>query len=87
MGMGCGRPPPPGQTPPPWADTSPRADTPLPAATAADGTHPTRMHSCVSFVYAGHCLFLRQELFKAMNASVYYMYEELKGKGLFQYGM
>ena len=45
-----GRHPPPGQTPPP------RADTPLPqgrphlpprqTATAADGTHPTGMHSC-----------------------------------------
>ena len=29
-----------GQTPPPWADTPP------PTATAADGTHPTRMLSC-----------------------------------------
>ena len=42
---------PPGQTPP-WADTpqaDPWADTPPPApqtATAADGTHPTGVHSC-----------------------------------------
>ena len=41
-------PPPPGQTPPagrhtPWqADTPPHPGT----ATAADGTHPTEMHSC-----------------------------------------
>ena len=47
---------PPGQTPPghtpPWEDTLPWADTPLPGrhpptATAAIGTHPTGMHSCV----------------------------------------
>ena len=45
---------PPGQTPPlgqtpPWADTpwhTPQADTPQQMATAADGTHPTGMHSC-----------------------------------------
>ena len=60
-GGGCGRHPP-GQTPPrqtpPWADTT-QTDTPLgrhtlpsvcwdtcPPATAADGTHPTGMHSC-----------------------------------------
>ena len=41
---------PPQETPPrqttPWADTpTPRADTPE-MATAVDGTHPTRMHSC-----------------------------------------
>ena len=50
---------------PPWEDTilpstywetSPRADTPRqtppPAATAAEGTHPTGMHSCItSFFY------------------------------------
>ena len=36
----------PGQTPP-WADTLPWADTPPPEmATAADGMHPTGMHSC-----------------------------------------
>ena len=44
--------PSPGQTPPgrhplpPWAD--PRADIPPEMATAADGTHPTGMHSCSS---------------------------------------
>ena len=39
----------------PWADTPPRADTPLlgrhpprQTATAADGTYPTGMHSCLS---------------------------------------
>ena len=31
--------------PGPGADT-PQADTPQQMATAADGTHPTRMHSC-----------------------------------------
>ena len=36
---------------PPWADTPradtpSRADTPQQTATAADGTHPTGMHSC-----------------------------------------
>ena len=36
-----GRQPPPADTPP-WADTSP---LPPPTATAADGTHPTGMHS------------------------------------------
>ena len=40
----------------PWVDTPPRqtpwADTPPPeTATAADGTYPTRMHSCSSYVY------------------------------------
>ena len=39
----------------PWADTPrqtpPWADTPLPAATAADGTHPTGMHSCFYAVF------------------------------------
>ena len=44
---------PPGRLP--WADTpeqmSPQADTPLPEmATAADGTHPTGMHSCFAIV-------------------------------------
>ena len=43
----------------PKADTSPRADTPLPSAcwdtppstaTAADGTHPTGMHSCYFYL-------------------------------------
>ena len=34
---------PPGQTPaPPWTGTPPPNET----ATAADGTHPTGMHSC-----------------------------------------
>ena len=37
-------PPPPGRHPPP-GKTHPWADTPL-RATAADGTHPTGMHSC-----------------------------------------
>ena len=38
-----------GQSPrPALADTPPPpADTPAPAATAADGTHPTGMHSCI----------------------------------------
>ena len=45
------------QTPPPQADAPHQADTPLPGAcwgtpplvaTAADGTHPTGMHSCSS---------------------------------------
>ena len=37
----------PGQTPPPRADNPWQADTPSPKmATAADGTHPTGMHSC-----------------------------------------
>ena len=39
------------QADPPWADTHPlgrhpQADTHTPAATAADGTHPTGMHFC-----------------------------------------
>ena len=37
---------PPADAPPPWADTSPTT------ATAADGTHPTRMHSCLYNVTA-----------------------------------
>ena len=41
---------PPEQTPPPGADThpeqTPRADPPRETATAADGTHPTGIHSC-----------------------------------------
>ena len=43
---------PPGQTPAPRTDTLPWTDTPLDrpppieTATAADGTHPTGMHSC-----------------------------------------
>ena len=36
-------PPPPVQTIPPQADTT---TPPQETATAADGTHPTRMHSC-----------------------------------------
>ena len=42
---------PPGQTPP-WTDIprvdSPQADIPRQTATAADGTHPTGMHSCMT---------------------------------------
>ena len=42
--------PPPGQTPPrqtpPWADTHPVQTQPR---TAADGTHPTGMHSCCKY--------------------------------------
>ena len=56
---------PPGQTPPPpgrhlpsLADTPPHQQTPLPPqqmATAADGTHPTGMHSCIKVkVIQGH---------------------------------
>ena len=45
---------PPGQTPP--GQTPPQADTPgqtpTPTATAADGTHPTGMHSCLYNVTA-----------------------------------
>ena len=47
----------PGQTPPPpWADTPlaeiPQADTPpQQTATAADGTHPTGMYSCLVYFY------------------------------------
>ena len=53
----------PGQTPPtgghsqqadiPRADTTPRADNPPPRqmATAADGTHPTGLHSCFTCVH------------------------------------
>ena len=40
-GRGCLADTPSGQTPPPS-----RADTPRQTATAADGTHPTGMHSC-----------------------------------------
>ena len=36
-----------------WADTPPRVDTPPPPATAADGAHPTGMHSCsYYFIYS-----------------------------------
>ena len=38
--------PTPPRTEPPWADTPSLADTPTPTATAAEGTHPTGMHSC-----------------------------------------
>ena len=46
-GHPLGRHPPGRQTDTPWADT-PQADTPpqRQKATAADGTHPTGMHSC-----------------------------------------
>ena len=38
----------------PPTDTSPRADNPpQEMATAADGTHPTGMHSCLLFIYLG----------------------------------
>ena len=38
---------------PPWADTPPTGQTSLPEmATAADGTHPTGMHSCLCVVLA-----------------------------------
>ena len=54
---------PPGQTPPqadtPRADTPrqkpPWADTPHEMATAADGMHPTGIHSCFSNVFTGVC--------------------------------
>ena len=40
-----------GQTPP-WADTPHRADTNTPpTTTAADGTHPTGMHSRFSDIF------------------------------------
>ena len=54
--------PPLGRHPPPQADNSlsgqtfPRpGQTPLPpTATAADGTHPTGMHSCFIFIFDGN---------------------------------
>ena len=52
---------PPGQTPPaqcmlgyihtPYPVHAGIHATPFPAATAADGTHPTGMHSCLSMIY------------------------------------
>ena len=52
-----------GQTSP-WEYTPPRAEPPSETATAADGTHPTGMHSCICrrlintvtipFHYTGH---------------------------------
>ena len=53
------KPPPTGQTPPPRQTPllgryplgrHPRADTPRHTATAADGTHPTGIHSCLFFM-------------------------------------
>ena len=40
--------PPPGPDTPLWAQTPPGADPPGETATAADGTHPTGMHSCLA---------------------------------------
>ena len=55
---------PPGQTSP--RQTPPRADTPpQQMATAADGTHPTGMHSCLFILWATHppsfvlCFYLK----------------------------
>ena len=45
---------PPRQTPPPQADTPHRQTPPRQMATAADGTHPTGMHSC--------CLWIGKQL-------------------------
>ena len=39
---------------PPWGDAAPKGaggDPPPGTATAAGGTHPTRMHSCWLFVF------------------------------------
>ena len=51
-------------THPLWADTRPRPDTPpwpdtrQQTATAADGTHPTGMHSCFQMSSVVGCLLV-----------------------------
>ena len=52
---------PPEQTPPRGADTSPRSRHPPPprdTATAADGTHPTGMHSCFNLQTCNCTVFI-----------------------------
>ena len=53
-----------GRHPPGWQTPPGQADTPLQqTATAADGTHPTGMHSCLSILISGNTM-------KATNLAV-----------------
>ena len=52
---------------PPWTDT-PRVDTPQQTATAADGTHPTGMHSClINYNYAKTVGTSGEDFFNVLN--------------------
>ena len=69
-GRGCVADTPSGQTPlgrhPPGTHTLPSAcwDTPPPrAATAANGTHPTGMHSCLQLISINHNRSIIQDIF------------------------